>query len=426
MSFVDSVTVTVQAGDGGHGKLGWRREKFISKGGPDGGDGGHGGNVVLVASRNQDTLARFRFEKEVKAQPGQPGGSSNKHGRSGQDLLVQVPVGTIATGPEGILADLTEDGQEAVVARGGRGGFGNAHFLSSTRQAPNFAEKGEPGERRDLKLELKMIADVGLIGLPNAGKSTLLSRISNARPEIANYPFTTLVPNLGMAPVDKDIALLVADIPGLIEGAAEGKGLGHDFLRHVERTAVLLHLVDAYSNHPAADYKAIRAELAAYSPELAGRPEIAVLNKIDGLDDEIVADIAGQLQKAAGKNTPVMSISAAAGTGLRPLLYAAAKLVHEQRALAAAAAAESESALPVITLPDNAAAWRVERLGPKTFMVTGRKIEKFAQRTEFTNDEAVQRLRDILRKMGVMHKLERDGIEAGNTIKIAGVGKLKY
>ena len=426
MSFVDRVTVTVQAGDGGHGKLGWRHEKFVSKGGPDGGDGGHGGNVILVASRNQDTLARFRFEKEVKAQPGQPGGDSNKHGRSGQDLLVQVPVGTVATGPEGILADLTEDGQEALVARGGRGGYGNAHFLSSTRQAPNFAEKGEPGERRELKLELKMIADVGLIGLPNAGKSTLLSRISNARPEIANYPFTTLVPNLGMAPVDKDTALLVADIPGLIEGAADGKGLGHDFLRHVERTAVLLHLIDAYSDDPTGSYQTIRKELAAYSPELAARPEIIVLNKIDGLDDEIIADISEQLQKVAESDAPVMPISGAAGTGIKPLLYAAAKLVHEERAAAAAQAEEEANKLPVITLPDTAAAWRVERLGPKTFMVTGRKIEKFAQRTEFTNDEAVQRLRDILRKMGIMHKLERDSIEAGNTIKIAGVGKLKY
>ena len=245
--FIDKATVSIKAGDGGNGKLSFRHEKFIDRGGPDGGDGGDGGDVVFVASRNENTLADFRYQKELAADAGQPGGPTRKHGRSAKDLLVPVPVGTVVTDSEGnILADLAEDEQRAVIARGGKGGFGNAHFVSSRRQAPRIAEKGEAGEELQAYLELKMIADVGLIGLPNAGKSTLLSVISNARPEIANYPFTTITPNLGVVDVDGKDSLLFADIPGLIEGAAEGKGLGDEFLRHVERTAVLLHLIDAY------------------------------------------------------------------------------------------------------------------------------------------------------------------------------------
>ncbi len=298
MSFVDAVTVKALAGAGGNGKLSFRREKFIAKGGPDGGDGGHGGDVVLLASRNQNTLAAFRYQKELKAESGKPGGNSNKHGKSGQDLLVAVPVGTVATGDDGdALADLTEDGQKVVIARGGRGGFGNAHFTSSRRQTPKFAEKGEPGEELELKLELKMIADVGLVGLPNAGKSTLLARLSNAHPEIANYPFTTLTPNLGVVDIGKKASVLFADIPGLIEGASSGKGLGHDFLRHVERTAVILHLIDAYHKDAADAYRTVRSELEAYSRDLVKRPEIVVLTKVEGLDDEIISDLIKQVRR---------------------------------------------------------------------------------------------------------------------------------
>src|SRR5579884_4168647 len=270
MAFVDKVTVTVAAGNGGDGKLSFRREKFIQKGGPDGGDGGHGGNIILQASRNQNTLAAFRYQKELKAEPGQPGGSRRKHGRSGRDLIVAVPVGTVAANGEARqVADLVEDGQTVVVARGGKGGFGNAHFVSSRRQSPAFAEKGEPGEKHELLLELKMIADAGLVGLPNAGKSTLLSKLSNARPEIADYPFTTLTPNLGVVDIDRESSLLFADIPGLIEGAAEGKGLGDEFLRHVERTAILLHLVDVTSDNVVDDYRTIQNELKMYRSNLA-------------------------------------------------------------------------------------------------------------------------------------------------------------
>jgi GTPase len=425
MNFIDSVSVTVSAGDGGNGKLSFRREKYVAKGGPDGGDGGHGGNVILRASNNQDTLAQFRFIKELNADPGQSGGDNNKHGRNGKDLVVLVPVGTIATRPDGlVVADLITDGDEAIVARGGRGGFGNAHFVSSRRQAPNFAEKGEPGEVFELHFELKMIADVGLVGLPNAGKSTLLGRLSNARPEVADYPFTTLKPNLGMVPVDKETTVLFADIPGLIEGAAEGKGLGHDFLKHVERTAVIVHLIDAYNDDVAATYTTIREELKAYAVALSERPEIIALTKIEGLDDEIIQDLLAQLRAVAGKKAEIYPISAQAGIGLKELLFAVKREVLAARAVRAEAVAEA-SKVPVLKLEDTSAAWRVSHEGG-IFLVTGNKIERFAQRTDFDNEESLQRLRDIMRKMGIMHKLLRDGLEPGATVRIGGAGQFTY
>lgn len=425
MNFIDNVNVSVKAGDGGNGKLSFRREKFISKGGPDGGDGGHGGNVILVASRNQNTLAQFRFKKDITADSGQGGGDSNKHGRNGKDLLVAVPVGTIATNAEGVvIADLLHDGDQAIIAHGGRGGFGNAHFVSSRRQAPNFAEKGELGDELELHFELKMIADVGLVGLPNAGKSTLLSRISNARPEIADYPFTTIKPNLGMVPIDDETTVLFADIPGLIEGAAEGKGLGHDFLRHVERTAVIVHLVDAYNDDVAVAYNTIRDELAAYTTKIDKLPEIVALTKIEGLDAEIVADLMKQLQKAAGKSAKVMAISSQAGTGLRELLFAVKDVVVKARAQIKEA--EEAETVPVIKMADTSGHWRVTKQDSGTFLVSGYKIEKFAQRTDFSSEEGVQRLRDIMRKMGIMHKLLREGLEPGNTVRIGGAGSFTY
>jgi GTP-binding protein len=270
MKFIDHVTVQVHAGDGGNGRTSFRHEKYVDKGGPDGGDGGNGGDVIFAASRNQNSLVEFRYHKELTAEAGGAGDKVRRHGKNGKDLRVEVPVGTLVTTADGhTLADLTEDGQQAVVAQGGRGGFGNAHFLSSVRQAPTFAEKGEAGGQLELTLELKLIADVGLVGLPNAGKSTLLSVISNARPEIADYPFTTLTPNLGVVDIGRESSLLFADIPGLIEGAAQGKGLGDEFLRHVERTAVLLHLIDVSSDDIVADYKTIQNELETYRSNLA-------------------------------------------------------------------------------------------------------------------------------------------------------------
>ena len=411
------------AGHGGDGKLSFRHEKFVAKGGPDGGDGGDGGDVVLLASRNQNTLATFRYQKELQAQPGKPGGTNRKHGRSAQPLIVAVPVGTMAFHDDAVVADLTEDGQRVIIAKGGRGGFGNAHFVSSRRQAPKFAEKGEPGEQLELRLELKMIADVGLVGLPNAGKSTLLAKLSNARPEIADYPFTTLTPNLGVVDTDKDTSVLFADIPGLIEGAAEGKGLGHDFLRHIERTAVILHMIDAYQERVADTYQTVRAELEAYQPELIKRPEIIVLNKVEGLDNEIIDDLMGQLAKVAPQDTPLFAISAQSGEGLQQLLYAVKDTVQAVRAQPALE--DSEPDIPVLTLDIKADEWQVTKEG-KVFVITGPKIEQFARRTDFTNEQGVQRLRDIMRRMGILHELVRHGIEPGQLIRIGSNERYRF
>lgn len=417
MSFVDKVTITFTAGKGGDGKLGFRREKFIDKGGPNGGDGGNGGNVVLLASRNQNTLAAFRYQKELKADNGQPGDTNRKHGRTGPDLIVDVPVGTIAVDAASgrVLADLVEDGQKTIIAKGGRGGFGNAHFVSSVRQAPKFAEKGEPGEKLMLTLELKMIADVGLVGLPNAGKSTLLSKLSNARPEIADYPFTTLVPNLGVVDIDKESSVLMADIPGLIEGAADGKGLGHDFLRHIERTAVILHLIDSYNEDVAEVYQTIRAELEAYQPELIKRPEIIALTKVEGLDNEIIDDLMGQIGRVTHGEPPIFAISVQSGEGLQQLLFAVKDVVKTVRALPSEEA--EVPAIPILRLEDTSEEWSIDKKDD-VFYVRGQKVEMFGRRTDFTNEQGVQRLRDIMRRQGVMHELVRKGIEPNQIIQV--------
>lgn len=422
--FVDTAVVKVSAGDGGNGSVSFRHEKFVDKGGADGGDGGKGGDVIFMASYSQNTLAKFRFQRLLTAEPGTAGSKRKKHGKNGQNLTVPVPVGTIITNEDGeVVADLRHDGHGVLVARGGLGGFGNAHFVSSTRQTPRVAEKGEPGSALTATLELKMIADVGLIGLPNAGKSTLLSVISNARPEIANYPFTTLTPNLGMATIDKETSLLFADIPGLIEGASEGKGLGDEFLRHVERTLVLAHLIDCYEEDVASAYKTIQAELKAYKIDLSKKPQILVLTKIEGLDDEIVNAQKKALQKVAPKGTKVLAISAQSKLGLKEFLRAVYKVVEQQRNLQKKEVEDAPS-LPIITIPDEQA-WQVKKVD-KTYMVTGRKIERFATRTDFTSYHGTQRLRDIMKKMGILHELVRQGIEAGDKISIARIGSIEY
>lgn len=424
--FVDLAQVKFKAGNGGNGVVSFRHEKFIDRGGPDGGDGGRGGDVVLVASRNQNTLASFRFQKELKADNGQAGSKRRKHGRNGSDFVVDVPVGTSVLAEDGTaLADLTQDEQRLIIARGGQGGFGNAHFVSSTRQAPRVAEKGELGDELTVTLELKMIADVGLIGLPNAGKSTLLSVVSNARPEIANYPFTTLTPNLGVVDIDKESSLLFADIPGLIAGASEGKGLGDEFLRHVERTRVLLHLIDAYNDDLSGAYKTIQAELAAYKVSLSDKPQLVVLTKIDGLDTEIVADRLRELKKLVPKNTPLRAISAQSKTGLKELLFAVKKMAEKQQAKLAETDDLADD-IPVLTLT-TVDAWKVTKTDGG-FVVTGKKIERFASRTEFTSFHGQQRLRDIMKKMGIMHELRRQGIDPEDKIIIGkpSIGTLEY
>jgi len=309
------------------------------------------------------------------------------------------------------------------VVHGGRGGFGNAHFVSSRRQTPKFAEKGEPGEESTLHLELKMIADVGLVGLPNAGKSTLLSKLSNARPEIADYPFTTLTPNLGVVDIDKDTSVLFADIPGLIAGAAAGKGLGHDFLRHIERTAVILHLIDAYTEDVAAVYQTVKAELEAYQPELIKRPEIIALTKVEGLDNEIIDDLMMQLQRVTSPDTPIFAISAQSGEGLKQLLFTIKDVVHTVRSQPADEI--EEPAIPVLTLTDTSNEWHVKKDGD-TFVITGHKIEQFASRTNFTNEEGVQRLRHIMKKMGILHELARQGIKPNQLIRVGRSDEFPY
>jgi GTPase len=426
MSFVDRVQVQIIAGKGGDGALSFRHEKFRARGGPDGGDGGNGGNVVLRASRNQNTLAAFRYKKLLQAKNGATGGKRKKHGKKGEDLEAQVPVGTVIADKNGqVLADLTEDGQETVIAKGGKGGFGNAHFTSSTRQAPRIAEKGEKGESLDAVLELKMIADVGIVGLPNAGKSTFLSIVSNAKPEIADYPFTTLVPNLGVVDIDKKHSLLLADIPGLIEGASLGKGLGDEFLRHVERTSLLLHLIDAYNENSAKAYRTIMTELADYQTDLSGRPQLVALTKTDGLDKKHVSAKIRQLKKTVPKNTPVLAFSSVNRQGLDEVLRTLQKQVEAIRKKQAKQTKKDQ--LPVIGLRESDDDWQVQK-SKDGFSLTGRKVERFASRTDFDNDEAVERLRDIIRKMGILKQLERRGIEPGQTITIGQpeIGRLEY
>jgi len=422
--FIDKATVACKAGDGGDGVVSFRHEKFIDKGGPNGGDGGDGGNIVMVASRNQNTLANFRFQKLLEAEAGSPGSKQNKHGKRGKDLVVAVPVGTVVYDADHqLLADLAADGQSVIIAKGGKGGFGNAHFASSKRQTPRVAEKGEPGEAFSAELELKMIADVGLVGLPNAGKSTLLASVSNAKPEIANYPFTTLTPNLGVVSVAKDQSLLMADIPGLIEGASEGKGLGDDFLRHIERTCVLLHLIDAYQDDIATAYQTIQHELASYRIDLSDKPQIVALTKIDGLDDEIIADRLKELKKLVPKGTQLFAISAKSKQNLRELLFALHAAVTKERAAQAEA---TEKEVPVIRLEEDPH-WVVERTD-EGWQVKGQKIERFARRTNFDDIHGEQRLRDIMRKMGIMRELQRKGIMPGELISIGEheIGRIEY
>ena len=427
--FVDTAKVLVRAGKGGNGAVSFRHEKYVDKGGPDGGDGGRGGDVIFLATKDLNTLLNFRYKPELKAENGGDGSKRNKRGKSGSPLVVKVPMGTLVKRDGKVVADLTADQQQAVVARGGDGGFGNAHFTSSTRQAPKTAELGEAGEEFEAELELKLLADVGLVGFPNAGKSTFLSVVSNARPEIANYEFTTLTPNLGVADVD-DGSILIADIPGLIEGASEGKGLGDQFLRHVERTAVLLHMIDAYSDDPAEKYQTIRRELEKYSEELATRPEIIALTKCEGLDDEIIAMQSTALQNVAN-GSPVLVISSQTHAGVTELLRLLRREVTEYRAREAELAEEEGDDLPVIALDAQAVsdAWTVERVvgaesenadeeDAVSFIIHGAKIEKFARRTNFDQFESVNRLRDIMRKMGITHELIRQGAVGETVVQI--------
>ena len=447
--FVDTAKVSLKAGDGGNGAVSFRREIYIPKGGPDGGDGGKGGDIIFRADKDTNTLVDFRFTPILTAENGKNGAGQRAAGRSGKNLIVEVPIGTVVRRDGQILADLTADGQEAIIAKGGDGGFGNAHFKSSTRQAPVIAEVGEPGEEFEAELELKSMADVGLVGLPNAGKSTFLSVVSNAKPEIADYPFTTITPNLGVATIDgRD--LLIADIPGLIEGAAEGKGLGHAFLRHVDRTAVLLHLVDIYSNDAGEAYETIRKELEKYS-DLKDRPEVVALTKCEGVDEGII-----KMQMAAilavNPNAQIFTISSSAHQGLQDLLRELKRVCVENIAQTRVGVEETAEArpgrfqtqprsvdetstqreakreqntpasIPTISLnpKELKTTWKVEKTEDGKYIVTGEKIEKFARRTDLNNYASVNRLRDIMKKLGIRGELTTMGAQPDSIISIAG------
>jgi len=410
--FFDEAKIYVKSGDGGDGCVAFRREKFVPFGGPNGGNGGAGGDVHLVVDRNLNTLVHFKKRIHFKAKAGGRGSGKNQQGGRGEDRQVPVPPGTVVydadTGE--LLADLLEDGQQVLVASGGRGGRGNAAFASPTNQAPRMAEHGEPGQERWLRLELKLIADVGIIGVPNAGKSTLLSVVSAARPKIAAYPFTTLQPNLGVVTVDDYQSFVIADVPGLIEGASEGAGLGHQFLRHVERTRLLIHLLDGAAIDPLADYDAINDELAQFSEHLAAKPQIVVLNKMDLPDAQAWWPLVQEGMQ--DRDMEVHAISAVSGQGVRQLMQRTYELLRSlptpdlvPEEVAVFRPAEQEDAYTIERETDG---WRVR----------GVRVERVAAMTPFVLPEAAARFQRQLRAMGVEAALEEAGIQPGDMVRI--------
>lgn len=423
--FVDEVVITVTAGNGGNGVASFRREKFVPRGGPAGGDGGRGGDIILEADSNLSTLLDFRFQHVYDGESGGHGAGRDMHGKNADDMVLKVPIGTSATDTmTGVVtADLTKHGQRAMVARGGRGGRGNTHFASSSQQAPQFAENGEPGESHTYKLELKLLADVGLVGFPNAGKSTLIAAISAARPKIADYPFTTLVPNLGVVRVDDERNFVVADIPGLIEGASEGVGLGHQFLRHVERTRVLVHLIDLSGlsgREPLEDYTVINQELANYSDYLATLPQLIALNKTDVANPGDVETVHSLL---AEQGVRVFDISAATHAGVQPLIYALADLLETVPRVREARPSDETVRITVATHGKSGAdrRWALHRDDSGVFVVTGAGIDRLVAMTNFKNEAAVSRLQRTMDRTGVVRKLREMGAKEGDTVRIRDV-----
>ncbi len=412
--FYDTAKVYVKGGDGGNGVVAFRREKYVPLGGPSGGDGGNGGSVIFVADEGLRTLVDFKYKRHYKADRGEHGQGKNMHGRNAGDLTVRVPVGTVVKDAETgeFMVDMVEHGQRVVVATGGRGGRGNARFASAANKAPRLAEKGEPGEAKWVNLELKLLADVGLVGFPNAGKSTLISKISAAKPKIAGYPFTTVTPNLGVVRMPDGESFVVADIPGLIEGAHVGAGLGHEFLRHIERTRVLVHVIDIAGTEgrdPVEDYRTVNDELAAYNPALAGRPQIVAANKMDlpGVEENF-----RRFKSEFGDTFDIFPISALTGEGLDPLLFRVAEL------LAAAGPVERDvldetKVTRVISVPR----FSVYKEND-VFVVEGKELKRHYAMTDFSNEDAVKRFLRIVRVMGVEDELKKQGAKTGDTVKI--------
>jgi GTP-binding protein len=410
--FIDEAKIIVGSGKGGNGMVHFHREKYVTRGGPDGGDGGRGGDVVLEVRPTMNTLSAFRYTSKFKADDGKNGGINNMTGKSADTLIIQVPPGTVvrddATGE--LLGDLVEPYQQLVVCKGGRGGRGNPHFATSRIQAPRTAEKGEPGEEKILRLELKLIADVGIVGVPNAGKSSLLASVTNAKPKIADYPFTTLEPNLGVAELDIDHILVLADIPGLIEGAHEGVGLGFSFLRHVQRTRVLIHLLDGISEDPIADFAQINSEMALFDPQLAQKPQLVALNKIDLPDVQARWPEIKRILEEKGYQP--MAISAAAHTQVRELLWKASDLLKTTPSL------EDEVVeMPVYRPAEDPKSFTIEQTA-EGWQVHGAAIERAAAMTYWEYDGSVRRFQRLMGTLGVEEELRKAGVQEGDTVFI--------
>ena len=412
--FIDKARIYVEAGNGGDGMSSFRREKFVEKGGPNGGNGGRGGNVILRADSSLNTLIDFRYKRKFIAKRGDKGGISNMTGHRGEDVIIKVPLGTVVRDDETniMIADLTEDGQEFVAAKGGRGGKGNACYATSTKRAPTFAEKGEPGTKGWLRLELKLLADVGLVGYPSVGKSSIISRVSAARPEIAAYHFTTLTPVLGVVRLSDEQSFVLADIPGLIEGAAEGVGLGHDFLRHIERTKVLLHIVDVSGcegRDPIDDFEKINHELEAYSAKLAHRKQLVVANKMDLPDSE--ENLIKLKDYVEAKGYEIMPVSAATGDGLQELMWKAWEMSRQY-------VEEPEEEIGVIEEGDPDSFEIIHGAEDADFEVKGKNIERLVAMTNFDNEEALYRFQLIWKRLKIEEALLEAGIQEGQTVRI--------
>ena len=412
--FIDKARIYVEAGNGGDGMSSFRREKFVEKGGPNGGNGGRGGNVILRADTSLNTLIDFRYKRKFIAKSGDRGGVSNMTGHRGEDVIIKVPLGTVVRDDETniMIADLTEDGQEFVAAKGGRGGKGNACYATSTKRAPTFAEKGEPGTKGWLRLELKLLADVGLVGYPSVGKSSIISRVSAARPEIAAYHFTTLTPVLGVVRLNEEQSFVLADIPGLIEGAAEGVGLGHDFLRHIERTKVLLHVVDVSGcegRDPIEDFEKINHELEAYSAKLARRKQLVVSNKMDLPDSADNFVILKEYVEEKGYE--IMPVSAATGEGLQELMWKAWEMTRQY-------VAEPEEEIGVVEEGDPDSFEIIRGAEDADFEVKGKNIERLVAMTNFDNSEALYRFQLIWKRLKIEEALLEAGIQEGQTVRI--------
>ncbi|WP_223591172.1 GTPase ObgE [Neobacillus bataviensis] len=419
--FVDQVKIYVKGGDGGNGMVAFRREKYVPKGGPAGGDGGKGANVVFQVEEGLRTLMDFRYQRHFKATRGEHGMSKNQHGRNSKDMIVKVPPGTVVTDAETkeVIADLVEHGQQAIIAKGGRGGRGNSRFATPANPAPELAENGEPGQERDVILELKLLADVGLVGFPSVGKSTLLSVVSSAKPKIAEYHFTTIVPNLGMVETEDGRSFVMADLPGLIEGAHSGVGLGHQFLRHIERTRVIVHVIDMAATEgrdPFEDYLTINKELQEYNLRLTERPQIIVANKMDmpGAEENLET-----FKEKLEEDYPIFPISAITRKGLRELLFAVADKIEETPEFPLEHEEEDTGVHRVLYKhekdPD---AFHISRESDGTFVVSGEKIEKLFKMTNFSTEESVRRFSRQLRGLGVDEALRERGAKDGDVVKL--------